>query len=199
MILSDDVRRAERNWNDWISVFEHEGEVENNPLLTLPEVFNKFLAEYSVRRTIRAGTSNEFRMSLSSGGVGLADKLGDPSGKWIDNLEEILREDFGTLGGKRGMRSVISKIAAFLGPANFVAWDKYARKGIIRIQGKRTSHTYKTYEEYLSDVNIVFDGEKNALILACQNNYPTLFSSENDRFHRRVLDVYLMRIGGRWR
>ncbi len=200
MIMQKDIDRAKRNWKDWISVFEHKGPIEKNPLLAFPGVFNKFLGEYSVHRTIRAGTSDEFRKALSSGDVGLADKLSDSSGKGIDELEEMLRWDFGTMGGKRGMRSLISKIAAFLAPANFIAWDKFARKSITRMRGRRTTHTYQTYAEYLSDVNLLVNGEmKDALISACQGNYPTQYSSENNRFQRRVLDVYLMRIGDRWK
>jgi hypothetical protein len=200
MIIPKDVHLAKRNWEDWISVFEHAGAAEENPLLAFPGVFNKFLAEYSVHRTIRAGTSNEFRKALSSGGTRLAYKLSDSSGKAIDEMEEMLRCDFGTQGGRRGMRSVISKIAAFLAPANFIAWDKFARKGIIVLRGRRATHAYQTYAEYLDDVNHVLNYEmKDALISACKGNYPTQYSSENNRFQRRVLDVYLMRVGGRWK
>ena len=199
MITQKDLNIAKVNWKDWISVFEHEGTLEKNPLLTFPGVFNKFLGEYSVSRTIRAGTSDDFRKALSSVDLGLAGKLSDSSGKGIDELEELLRWDFGTRDGERGMRSAISKIAAFLVPANFIAWDKFARKGTIRVRGRRLTHTYETYAEYLSDVNFLLNGEmKDALISACQGNYPTQYSSENNRFQRRVLDVYLMRIGDRW-
>lgn len=199
MITLKDMELAKGNWKDWIRVFEHAGAVEQNPLLTSPQVFSKFLGEYSVSRTIRAGTSNEFRKALSSGRVGLGDKLGDPSGKGVDELEEMLRWDFGTMGGRRGMRSVISKIAAFLAPANFVAWDQFARKGLTRMRGRRETHVYQTYADYVSDVNLLLNGEmKNALISECQGHYPTPYSAEQDRFRRRVLDVYLMRMGGRW-
>ncbi|MFO8067140.1 MAG: hypothetical protein R6U11_06130 [Bacteroidales bacterium] len=199
MITAQDVHIAKANWKDWISVFEYEGAVEKNPLLIYPGVFNKFLGEYSVHRTIRAGKSDEFRKALCSGNVGLSDKLSDSSGKGVDDLEELLRWDFGTMEGKRRMMSVISKIAAFLAPANFIAWDKFARKGIIRLRGRRATHTYKTYAEYLFDMNYLLDGEmKDSLESICQYNYPSQYSSMNNRFNRRVLDVYLMRIGGRW-
>lgn len=200
MIMWKDVHIAKANWKDWISVYEHDGAVEKNPLLNFPGVFSKFLGEYSVHRTIRAGTSNDFRKVLRSGDLGLSDKLSDSSGKGVDELEELLRWDFGTMNGKRGMRSVISKIAAFLAPAKFIAWDRFARKGIIRMLGRRTTYTYHTYAEYLSDVNFLLSGEmKDHLISACQSNYQSQYSSENNRFQRRVLDVYLMRIGGRWK
>ena len=201
MIIPQDIYIAKVNWQKWIGVFEHQGAVEQNPLLTSSEIFKKFLGEYNVHRTIRAGTSDKFRRVLSSVEIGLAGRLNDSPERCVDELENLLRRDFGTMNGERGMKSVISKIAAFLAPEKFIAWDRFARKGVILfMQDRRLSHAYSTYADYLADVNFLLNEEmQDALIAACQGKYPTQYSSENNRFQRRVLDVYLMRIGGRWK
>lgn len=199
MIGQKDIDIAKKNWVDWISVFEHTGILVDSPLLFSPEVFKKFLHEYGVGRTIRAGKSNEFREALRDNDLGLAEKLSDYSGKGIDELEDLLRPRFGVMNGDRVIRSVISKIAAFLVPAQFIAWDRFARAGVIRVLGRQSNHKYETYADYLNDVNLLLTDKMNvALISACRGFHPTEYSSKNYRFERRVLDVYLMRIGGRW-
>lgn len=128
---------------------------------------------------------------MSSVDIELANKLNDSSGRCIDELEYLLRWDFGTMDGKRGMKSVISKIAAFLCPEKFVVWDKFARKGVACVRYSKLTHAYNEYSDYLADVNFLLN-EKMQYDLndACQKNYPTQYSSENKRFQRRVLDVY---------
>ena len=199
-MISQDTNIAKANWQNWINVFEHQGAIEQNPLLTSSEIFKKFLGEYNVHRTIRAGKSDEFRKVFNSVDLRLAEKLNDSSGRCIDELEDLLRWDFGTMNGKRGIKSVISKIAAFLCPEKFVAWDKFARKGIACVRYSKSTHTYNAYADYLADVNFLLNEKMQYDLLdACQKNYPTQYSSESKRFQRRVLDVYLMRTGGRWK
>lgn len=135
MIGQKDIDIAKKNWMDWMSVFEHKGTLVDSPLLISPELFNKFLQEYSVGRTIRAGKRDKFREALRCDNSGLAEKLSDFSGKGVDELEDLLRPRFGVMNGDRGIRSVISKIAAFLVPAQFIAWDTFARTGVIRALG----------------------------------------------------------------
>ncbi len=62
--VQEAIENARRNWNEWRSVFEHAGSVDNNPLLTNPELFNKFVQEYSVGRTIRTGQRELFHFKL---------------------------------------------------------------------------------------------------------------------------------------
>lgn len=200
MVAKNDMELAYKNWKKWQLVFEHQGEASENPLLAKANLFKEFMAEYSVSRTIRAGQHDLFREMLGSDQVNLAVKLNDESGCGLDMLDDELRSDFGTIGGKRGLRSVLSKVMAFLAPHSFVAWDQYARIGLNIKLGYSKSYVPSTYAEYLAGVNLLLKGDmREQLVKIAQGNYPTTYSSQNERFHRRVLDVHLMRIGGRWK
>jgi len=54
-IKQQDVAKAADNWLRWCCVFEHGGPAADNPLLADTAKFDRFLKEYSVRRTIRGG------------------------------------------------------------------------------------------------------------------------------------------------
>jgi len=192
-VTPNDVALAKNNWEDWGNVFNHAGAMVDNPLLADQAVFNNFLAEYSVGRTIRARTRDNLRATLSSANLQLAKRLADAKGMGIDALDVTLSEDYAA--GYR-LRSAISKIAAFLVPEYFIAWDHYASRGIKIETGRLLGHSYETYAEYLADVNALLAMMHNGIAHACQGNYPQDLVEIN-RFHRRVLDVYLMRIGGR--
>ena len=132
MLTDDDFRSslesARTNWRYWRDVFEHSGHYSDNPLFAEPgKRFAAFCKEYSVHRTIRAGTQNDFRLAMREN---ISSVINDDSGKGLDEIESQLRSKFGTHGGTRRMLSVFSKVAAFIRPERFVAWDQYARKGI---------------------------------------------------------------------
>jgi hypothetical protein len=190
-----DVSIASKNWQVWKRVFEHAGDLADNPLLTEPSAFKNFISEYSVKRTIRRGKSDELRKRLRSSGGDLHKLLDDRSGRELDTQERVLRREFGTHGGTRSILSAMSKIAAFLAPDTFTAWDQYARAGVRKKRPGRPPPA--NYAEYLARVNEVFGDQLAAIKSVCEGRYPTENATRNDRFHRRVLDVYLMRVGGR--
>ncbi len=64
------------------------------------------MKEYSVGRTIKAGTKTQFRERLATT---LAEAIRDDSGRGLAALELKLRSEFGTFGGTRRMTSVLSK------------------------------------------------------------------------------------------
>jgi len=197
-ITDGDIKIASENWQQWKSVFEYEGPAANNPLLADSSTFGAFLNEYSVRRTIRGGTSDKLRITLGNPAFELQALLNDTSGKLLDARETALRAQFGTHSGKRGLRSAMSKIASFLAPHAFVAWDKYARKGLNMASERSRSYAFGNYSEYIGDMNRVLSGHIGECVRsACADSYPTQYASKRDRFHRRVLDVFLMRLGGR--
>jgi hypothetical protein len=199
MITQDDLERAKHNWVNWSVVFEHQGPAALNPLLVNAEVFKDFLTEYSVTRTIRSGRHDSLRKTLCAQNVNLAARLNDRSGSGVDVLDDQLRPEFGTSNPARRLRSVLSKIAAFVAPHSFVAWDRYARVGLNRTLRRADSYVPRTYADYLADVNSLLMGKIGGKVVSvCRDNYPTKYSAEQERFHRRVLDVYLMRSGGRW-
>ena len=191
------VKKAKENWLVWQNVYEHTGAAADNPLLADETTFSTFLKAYSVGRTIRGGTSAALRELLQSSQFPLQKLLGDPTGVTLDEQDTRLRAQFGTCGGRRGLRSALSKVAAFLAPHDFNAWDSYARKGVERTL-QPGSVQVRTYAKYCADLNRLLAGELGERIRgACINNYPTPHSEEEGRFHRRVLDRYLMDLGGR--
>jgi hypothetical protein len=150
---------------------------------------------YSVGRTIRCGTSDDLRKLLRSPQFLLTELLRDATGAALDEADFKLRKLFGTREGQRGLRSALSKIVAFLAPHAFNAWDTYARKGLTV---QRRSLKIRTYAGYLTEINHLLGGELGKCIReVCIDNYPTPYAEEKGRFHSRVLDRYLMDLGGR--
>jgi hypothetical protein len=186
---------ARSNWWNWQDVFEHDGAAVDNPLLVDPARFNKFLGEYSVRRTIRKGTWDDLRKRLRSSE--LTTLLEDDTGATVDKQESLLREDFGTLDKlqrPKKVLSALSKIAAFLAPHVFIAWDSSATRGL-----KKCGRKFDNYADYLREAKDLLAGPLGkAVCEACRGRYPTIYAeAKPDGFHRRVLDQYLMRLGGR--
>lgn len=196
MVTDLDVKIAAQNWRNWKVVFEHGGTPDKNPLLLDASLFKRFLREYSVQRTIRAGCSDKLRQLLCSQDFPLNALLSDETGRILDRKETALKQQYGSKG--QSLISAISKVAAFLAPHTFVAWDKYARRGVNLSLRRARSNIFRSYAEYLEDINRLMRSEIGEQVsVICAGKYPTAYSSELGRFHRRVLDVYLMRIGGR--
>lgn len=203
LVTDRDIKNASRNWICWKDVYEHQGALCENPLFE-EDRFCGFLREYSVGRTIREGQRDAFRRRLLSGN--LLKEIVD-SALALDEKERELREEFGTLrakqpnkeGTKSSLRSVLSKVASFVMPNAFIAWDRHARAGLTReLRTQNRKHKIDSYESYLSGIDLLLRGDLGAEIRnVCQGRYPTTLAAEDERFHRRVLDTYLMRIGGR--
>jgi hypothetical protein len=198
--LTDDlilksIQLARKNWCDWCDVFEHKGSVKTNPLLADSHRFASFCKEYSVGRTIRRGAREQLRLVL-------VEKLRratlDGTGRSLDELEEKLRPRFGTHGGTRRIISLLSKVAALLRPDRFVAWDTYAKRGVNIVLGRSASSGFDTYAEYLEAFDRAWGGPPGQQIRGYVMTNGT--DSEVERepcFQRRVLDMYLMKSGGR--
>ena len=191
------LNKAAKNWRDWQDVYEHRGSERDNPLLADAARFGTFVKVYSVGRTIRCGTSDDLRRLLRSPQFLLTELLQDTTGAALDEEDFKLRKLFGTREGQRGLRSALSKIVAFLAPHAFNAWDTYALKGLAV---QTCPLKIRTYTEYLTQINQLLGGGLGDCIReVCIDNYPTSYSEEQGRFHRRVLDRYLMDLGGRRR
>src|SRR5450755_64954 len=83
MIL-ESIQVARKNWHDWRDVFEHGTPINTNPLLVDQTKFASFCTEYSVSRTIRKGTQNEFRSALERD---LAAAIRADTGQALDAFE----------------------------------------------------------------------------------------------------------------
>lgn len=195
-VANNDIKAARKNWKEWKDVFEHRGDPRDNPLLKDSCRFDKFLSSYSVGRTIRKGMRDNLRKALCD--TNLRSLLRDQSGKKLDNLECKLHRKFGTHRPRRKMISVMSKIAAFLAPHAFIAYDQFSRKGLNKLLERPKSRNFVCYADFLMEVNGILHGEIGRHIRkACVGKYPSKQTSLNNRFHRRVLDAYLMRLGDR--
>jgi hypothetical protein len=197
-LIKKSIRVARKNWNEWRDVFEHSGPISSNPLLSCQDKFALFCKDYSVHRTIRGGKQNKFRSALQkSPQFKAAIRAG--TGQALGKIENKLRLRFGTKSGRNHMISVFSKVAAFLRPERFVAWDRFARKGLIRVLGPaRKSYPLNTYSEYLAAFNHVWEGQLGKRIKEHLKGVARRGEVESQsRFQRRVLDGYLMKCGGR--
>jgi hypothetical protein len=191
---------ARQNWNKWRVVFEHTGSIATNPLLADPgDRFRSFLNEYSVARTIRAGTHDRFRRELASSRE-FGEAIHDDSGHALDKLEYLLRPRYGTSSSPRQIISVLSKVAAFVRPERFVAWDQYGRKGINVLLGRNQNCPFTSYANYLKAFDDLWHGEPGKQIREFAASRPAPAAAEiESRFLRRVLDVYAMKRGQRKR
>jgi len=199
-LIAQSLARARENWIAWRDVFEHRGPVTTNPLLADQYRFRSFLAEYYVNRTVRKGEHDKLRAELCKS-ARFQKALQDDSGRALERLEHDLRPRFGSndkKGSPRRIVSVLSKVAAFVRPERFVAWDRFARKGLNIVRSWSPPSPFNSYSEYLVAFDTVWKGLPGKQIRA----YVARKGVENTvdrepRFLRRVLDMYLMKCGGR--
>ena len=194
-LILESILVARRNWNNWRDVFEHGIPIDTNPLLADQTRFAFFCTEYSVGRTIRAGTQNKFRIELQRH---LSTHIDDDTGRALDCFEHSLRSVFGTGKEERKRRivSALSKVAAFVRPERFVAWDSYAKIGANLVQGRRPSFQFRAYADYLAAFDNIWSGPTGHQIRGHSGGAQHAIEIE-PRFQRRILDVYLMKRGGR--
>lgn len=101
---------------------------------------------------------------------------------------------FGTRDGKRGVQSALSKVATFVQPEWFTAYDYYASSGLNLIIGRSKSAFFPSYASYLADFNAAWNGPHGERIREIIK--PVTSVQAEPRFQRRVLDLYLMVEGG---
>jgi hypothetical protein len=192
------LERARQNWEQWRDVFEHGGPISQNPVLANSTRFRSFLADYYAGRTIRKGKHDELRLVLLNSKEFEA-ATRDGSGQSIDKIELVLRPSFGSKDGKNRLTSVLSKLAAFFNPERFVAWDRFAKRGLNIVKHRSASSQFKTYSEYLSAFDTVWEAKEGKDIRDFLDNGGAQNNVEREaRFQRRILDMYLMECGGRW-
>lgn len=93
---------------------------------------------------------------------------------------------------------MLSKVAAFVRPDRFVAWDRYAKKGVNIVLGHRASSPFRAYADYLAAFDEAWKGQAGTQIRDYLTRVGATDAVESEpRFLRRVLDVYLMECGGR--
>jgi len=198
-LIQDLINIARKNWDNWDDEFQHGEPIDTNPVLLNPDRFANFRSEYSLNRSIWKGRHEEFRCELLKPKFGKAIRK-DDTGRAFDRLEECLRPRFGAKKGKNRLTSVLSKVAAFVKPERFVAWDRFAKTGLNLLRKRSASSAFETYSEYLEAFKRVKEGKQGQQIKA----YLAKKYARKDVVERkpgflpRVLDVYLMKCGGRW-
>jgi len=197
-LIPDLIKIARGNWESWYDVYTHSGTISSNPVLADPHRFASFLREYSVGRTVLKGKHDEFRRELQ-GSPEFEEAVRETTGQALDRLEGDLRPHFGSKEGKNRLISVLSKVAAFVRPERFVAWDQFAKKGLNVVRGHGASSPFGTYSEYLAAFDCAWEDQPGKQIKDCVARKGAYRAVEHEpRFQRRVLDVYLMECGGRW-
>lgn len=184
-------------WHDWRDAFEHNGTIATNPILADEGRFSSFCVKWGVSRTIREGTRDELRCLLRNS-RDFEEAIGDDSGLKLVELEVGLRPGFGTVdkqGGTKGILSALSKLAAFVKPERFVAWDQYARRGLNVVLGRPITTPFKSYVEYLADFDSVWKGPHGKRVCEITRQTPRQPLETEPRFQRRVLDLYLLAKG----
>lgn len=190
------VTWARGGWQEWRDVFEHGGAISGNPILADPVRFGLFCKKWSVARTIRKGRQAEFRCMLRDSQE-FATALNDRSGHELVDFERgAVRREFGTSGGTRSLVSAVSRLATFIRPESFTAWDQYARNGLNLVLGRSKNSRFDSYVEYLADFNRVWTGPHGELVRQMTEQPGTTGVEREPRFQRRVLDQYLMIVGG---
>jgi len=181
-------------WKPFRRVFEHTGPISSNPILADADLFAWFCWEWSVARTVRAGMQHDLRVRLRDSPE-FAAALRDDAGQMLAQLEQDLSREFGARGGN-SIISLLSKVAAFLRPERFVAWDRYARQGTNLIFARAKYCSFSGYAGYLSDFDRIWEGQHGERIRILTSNSPLEPAELTPAFQRRVLDLYLMRVGG---
>ena len=180
-------------WNDvWTGTTRHE---RLDRLLSAPR-FDAFLKEYSVRRASPKDQRAALRKRLATG-VGKA-----RSGADLDRLADSLFDD--GLTHVRA-RSLVSKVAALAEPEIWIPKDRFGEKGLRAIlrDGKARiprGHAPNTLERYLHGARRVHSGGIDAAFAAMRGRFgpvPGFADPSQASFRNRVLDCWLMPLGGR--
>jgi hypothetical protein len=184
---------AGANWLKWRADFEFEGNADQLPVLQHQDRYRAFIKDYSLLRYYTGDEREALRTRLSHP-PSFQTAVDQPNGQGIDALAQGLREEFPAFDTER---SFLSKLAAFARPETFVAWDRFARKGVARQNSGPANGNYQSYADYLRAVRQVLSAELGREIRQFVEQAPCI-PAEQECFVLRVLDVYLMILGGRW-
>jgi len=193
-LIKEALAEARDEWSEWRNEFEWSGPPCDNPLLTDSEQFRLFCRKWAVSRTIRAGRREDLRQRLR--GSEFTVVINDHTGQALDQLNEILKADFGTRDGKRGIRSILSKVATVVQPQWFTAWDSYAPIGLNIVVGRNKYAWFDSYALYLCTFNAAWNQSHGERIRETIKSTRMESSGLESPFQRHVMDLYLMKVGG---
>jgi hypothetical protein len=189
-----DVEEAHQYWRRWQDVLEDKGPPSENQILSNPAVFSTFVLEHGVGRSIRAGTRDMLRKKLAHSDYPMAALLADYTGEELDRQERLLRPMFGTNGtAASSLRAPLSKLAAMLSPHCLYPWDRHVHAVLEALA--TSSASISSYAAYSAKMNQLFvQGVRDRIECLSQKHYPSAYAAENDRFHKRVMYMFLLRL-----
>ncbi len=176
---------AAQNWEHWQDCFN--ACPKELPIYKCPERFKEFVRGYGLLR----GESREKQRELQSW-MPKNDRVRRLTDREDGSGVESLLDEMKDCGFNRH-RSFLSKIAAFSRPDVFIAYDSYARKGLVKLGAAKKEP--QDYVKYLKKVRklqcaILQDIERHL-----ENR--DLPPGNCKAFQLRVLDVHLMMSGER--
>ena len=186
-------------WADWKDCFEATAEGRTLPVLHDPQRYKEFLKQYRVLRAANQRRRNQIRVKLTNS-KHFNTLVAESQIALVDQVVENLANAYPGLGRQR---SFVSKVAAFARPECFVAYDQYASRGAALLCDGPRNGDYKSYELYMTDVNLIRDRAQSQiqhhLTNLLKDTSPFLGAGRRQRaFELRVLDGVLMMVGGRW-
>jgi hypothetical protein len=189
---------AAENWRDWSDVFGHIGPAMDNPILTSRVHFGCFLWEYNVGRTIKSADARRLQRALREDESFQAAVMNDDE----ERLADAVRRHSMNFSAKRsdgGLRSLLSKVAAFCNPGAFIAWDRFARRGLSRLIHGKDSRFESSLPDYqraarsaAAGDTILADGSAEKIVAKANE-----VGAPIPAFRLRVLDAAAMEVGRR--
>jgi hypothetical protein len=190
-----DVEETHQYWRRWQDVLEDKGPPNENQILSNPAIFSTFVLEHGVGRSIRAGMRDMLRKKLAHSDYPMIALLTDYTGEELDRQERLLRPMFGTNGtAETSLRAPLSKLAAMLSPHGLYPWDRHVHA--VLEASATSSASLSSYAAYSGRMNRLFvHGVRDRIECLSQKHYPSAYAAEDDRFHKRVMYMFLLRLG----
>lgn len=185
---------AGANWVEWRDCYEfNEHDVDQHPVLVNIQRYSQFLRQYAVLRGVSGEMREDVRQALVGSGR-ISWMVETDYGNRCEDLADKLARLFPGLGMQR---SFLSKLGAFAHPSRFVAWDQYALRGAALAFNGPDGGGYETYPAYLNAIDENWPRCEERISGEIVTS-PVTGGQLNKAYKRRVLDVTLMIIGGRW-
>jgi hypothetical protein len=194
-----DYDGAYRHWLDRSADLEHQGKLADLPSLANSKNFRNFRHEYSVFRRNRLNVVECVRLHLLGDGI-LETAISNAHAFGIELLAIDLQRHCGVTNREV---SAISKIIALIHPEKFNPMDKFAKNGITEIPKSELADKFITkraascYAEYCLQIDHILESNYFKSISEELQKEPLPGNASREAFNRRILDVHLMRVGGR--
>ena len=182
---------AGTNWIMWRDCFEEQS-VADLPVLCDNDRFKRFVSDYSLLRNLKQCDRDRLCNWMKHNDR-MEWMIADESGGRIDRvLDEMQKPD----PGFRSERSFLSKLAAFARPEVFIAYDRFASRGVRKLLFMERNP--QDYVDYLGKVRQFCRKPSVSEEIAGYIADRHIPACNKKAFRLRMLDVYLMLKGGRW-